>query len=270
MKTKMSPIKYILLAALCFLWAFPLLWAVVTAFRPSNLATGFSLTPSFTLDNIREVFGAAPFVKYGLNTVIIVFGILGVQLITVTLGAYALARVDFAGKGLAMALIMMQIIIPADILILPNYQTLKAVNLIDSRLGVMVPYFASSMGLLLLRQAFKSVPSAIVDAARMDGATVLQTLRYIFIPCSKAAYISFAICSISTHWNNFLWPMIVINSPEKRPLTMGLVLFAKANDSGPMWALVTSATLLVMFPLFVMFCIFQKQFVSSFVASGIK
>ena len=263
MKTKMSPIKYILLAALCFLWAFPLLWAVVTAFRPSNLATGFSLTPSFTLDNIREVFGAAPFVKYGLNTVIIVFGILGVQLITVTLGAYALARVDFAGKGLAMALIMMQIIIPADILILPNYQTLKAVNLIDSRLGVMVPYFASSMGLLLLRQAFKSVPSAIVDAARMDGATVLQTLRYIFIPCSKAAYISFAICSISTHWNNFLWPMIVINSPEKRPLT-------KANDSGPMWALVTSATLLVMFPLFVMFCIFQKQFVSSFVTSGIK
>ena len=199
MKTKMSPIKYILLAALCFLWAFPLLWAVVTAFRPSNLATGFSLTPSFTLDNIREVFGAAPFVKYGLNTVIIVFGILGVQLVTVTLGAYALARVDFAGKGLAMALIMMQIIIPADILILPNYQTLKAVNLIDSRLGVMVPYFASSMGLLLLRQAFKSVPSAIVDAARMDGATVLQTLRYIFIPCSKAAYISFAICSISTH-----------------------------------------------------------------------
>ena len=148
MKTKMSPIKYILLAALCFLWAFPLLWAVVTAFRPSNLATGFSLTPSFTLVNIREVFGAAPFVKYGLNTVIIVFGILGVQLITVTLGAYALARVDFAGKGLAMALIMMQIIIPADILILPNYQTLKAVNLIDSRLGVMVPYFASSMGLL--------------------------------------------------------------------------------------------------------------------------
>ena len=84
MKTKMSPIKYILLAALCFLWAFPLLWAVVTAFRPSNLATGFSLTPSFTLDNIREVFGAAPFVKYGLNTVIIVFGILGVQPVSYT------------------------------------------------------------------------------------------------------------------------------------------------------------------------------------------
>ncbi len=270
MNKKMNYVFYLLLAALCFIWAFPLLWAVVTALRPGNMATGFSLELKFTLDNIKEVFGAAPFLKYGLNTLIIVCGILAVQLVTVTLGAYALARVEFAGKVLMMALIMMQIIIPADILILPNYQTLRAMNLIDSRLGVMIPYFASAMGLLLLRQAFKGVPSAIVDAARMDGANIFQTLRYIFIPCSKAAYISFAICSISTHWNNFLWPMIVINAPEKRPLTMGLVLFAKANDSGPMWALVTSATLLVMLPLFIMFCVFQKQFVSSFVTSGIK
>ena len=134
MKTKMSPIKYILLAALCFLWAFPLLWAVVTAFRPSNLATGFSLTPSFTLDNIREVFGAAPFVKYGLNTVIIVFGILGVQLVTVTLGAYALARVDFAGKGLAMALIMMQAVL---------YQPAVPVRLPLAGLSKMTPMVAA-------------------------------------------------------------------------------------------------------------------------------
>lgn len=270
MKKNMNAVKYLLLAFLCFLWAFPLLWALITALRPASMATSFSLEPHFTLENIRDVFGAAPFLKYGLNTLMVVAGILAVQLVTVTLGAYALARIEFAGKGLAMALIMTQIIIPADILILPNYQTLKALNLIDSRLGIMIPYFASSMGLLLLRQAFKSVPSAIVDAARMDGANLFQTLRYIFVPCSKAAYISFAICSVSTHWNNFLWPMIVINSPQKRPLTMGLVLFAKANDSGPMWALVTSATLLVMFPLFVMFCVFQKQFVSSFVTSGIK
>lgn len=270
MKTKMTPVKYMLLAVLCFLWAFPLIWAIITAFRPASMATKFSFEWHFTLENIRQVFNAAPFLQYGVNTLIIVVGILAVQLFTVTLGAYALARINFAGKKLVMALIMMQIIIPADILILPNYQTLKAAGLIDSRLGIMVPYFASSMGLLLLRQAFKNVPNAIVDAARIDGATILQTLKYIFIPCSKAAYVSFAICSISTHWNNFLWPMIVINSPEKRPLTMGLVLFAKANESGPMWALVTSATLLVMFPLLIMFCVFQKQFVSSFVTSGIK
>lgn len=270
MKKKGTVFLYPVLAAVCLVWAFPLLWSVITAFHPREMAVRFSLAPVFTLENLKEVFYAAPFLQYGLNTLIIVCGILAVQLVTVTLGAFALARVDFAGKGIVMAVIMMQIIIPADILILPNYQTLKALDLIDSRLGVMAPYFASSMGLLLLRQAFKGIPSAVVDAARLDGATVFQTLRYIFIPCTKSAYVSFAICSVSTHWNSFLWPMIVINSPEKRPLTMGLVLFAKANDSGPMWATVTAATLLVMLPLFVMFCLFQKQFVASFVTSGIK
>ncbi|MEG0754398.1 MAG: ABC transporter permease subunit, partial [Angelakisella sp.] len=130
--------------------------------------------------------------------------------------------------------------------------------------------YASAMGLLLLRQAFKGIPTAIVDAARIDGATTLQTLLHIFIPSCKTSFISFAICSLSTHWNNFLWPMIVINSVDKRPLTMGLALFAKANDSGPMWAMVTAASIIVMLPLFILFCTFQKQFVSSFVTSGLK
>ena len=270
MKKKTKYLIYPLLVVVCLIWSFPLVWAVITTFHPSSMAVNFSLKPVFTLDNLREVFYAAPFLQYGLNTLMVVCGILTVQLITITLGAYALARVNFAGKAVVMAIVMMQIVIPADILILPNYQTLKSFQLVDTRLGIMIPYFASSMGLLLLRQAFKGIPTEIVDAAKLDGATIIQTLRYIFIPCTKSAYVSFAISSISTHWNNFLWPMIVINSPEKRPLTMGLVLFAKANDSGPMWALVTAATLLVMMPLFIMFCLFQKQFVASFMTSGIK
>lgn len=135
MKTKMNPVKYMLLAVLCFLWAFPLIWAIITAFRPASMATKFSFEWHFTLENIRQVFNAAPFLQYGVNTLIVVVGILAVQLFTVTLGAYALARINFAGKKLVMALIMMQIIIPADILILPNYQTLKAAGLIDSRLA---------------------------------------------------------------------------------------------------------------------------------------
>lgn len=186
------------------------------------------------------------------------------------MGAYALACVNFRGKGLAMALIMVQIIIPADVLILPNYTTLRQLGLLDTLLGVMIPFFASSMGLLLLRGAYKSIPSAIADAARIDGAGIVQTLLNVYIPSTRATYVAFAICSISTHWNNFLWPMIVINSVEKRPLTVGLSLFAKASESGPMWAKVTAATLIVMLPLYVLFCCFQRVFVSSLVRSGLK
>lgn len=155
-------------------------------------------------------------------------------------------------------------------LILPNYITLRQLSLLDTLVGVMVPFFASSMGLLLLRGAYKGIPVAIADAAKIDGANVWQTLLHVYIPSTRATYVAFAICSVSTHWNNFLWPMIVINSVEKRPLTVGLSLFAKASESGPMWAKVTAATLIVMLPLYVLFCSFQKVFVSSLVRSGIK
>ena len=219
MKQKPGIATRAVLLVVSLLWAIPLIWSVLTALKPSKESMLLQLPSTLTLENFQVVFDSAPFLQYGLNTFLIVAGILAVQLITVTMGAYALACVNFRGKGLAMALIMVQIIIPADVLI-------------------------------LLRGAYKSIPSAIADAARIDGAGIFQTLLNVYIPSTRATYVAFAICSISTHWNNFLWPMIVINSVEKRPLTVGLSLFAKASESGPMWAKVTAATLIVMLPLF--------------------
>lgn len=270
MKQKPGIATRAVLLAVSLLWAIPLIWSVLTALKPSKESMLLQLPSTLTLENFQVVFDSAPFLQYGLNTFLIVAGILAVQLVTVTMGAYALACVNFRGKGLAMALIMVQIIIPADVLILPNYTTLRQLGLLDTLLGVMIPFFASSMGLLLLRGAYKSIPSAIADAARIDGAGIFQTLLNVYIPSTRATYVAFAICSISTHWNNFLWPMIVINSVEKRPLTVGLSLFAKASESGPMWAKVTAATLIVMLPLYVLFCCFQRVFVSSLVRSGLK
>ena len=270
MKNKPSLWMRALLIAVSLVWAVPLLWAVVTALKPAKESMLLNWPSSLTLENFQIVFQSAPFLQYGLNTVLIVAGILAIQLVTVTLGAYALACIDFRGKPLAVALIMVQIIIPADVLILPNYITLRQLSLLDTLVGVMVPFFASSMGLLVLRGAYKGIPVAIADAAKIDGANVWQTLLHVYIPSTRATYVAFAICSVSTHWNNFLWPMIVINSVEKRPLTVGLSLFAKASESGPMWAKVTAATLIVMLPLYVLFCSFQKVFVSSLVRSGIK
>lgn len=260
----------ILLLSVSLIWAIPLLWSVVTALKPANECMLLNRPTRLTPENFKVVFASAPFLQYFLNTVLIVTGILCVQMVTVTLGAYALACVDFRGKALAVIIIMVQIIIPSDVLILPNYTTLRKISMLDSLAGVMLPFFASSMGLLLLRGAYKSIPLAIADAARIDGANLLQTIMHVYIPSTRATYAAFAICSVSTHWNNFLWPMIVINSVEKRPLTVGLSLFAKASESGPMWAKVTAATLIVMLPLYVLFCCFQRVFVSSLVRSGIK
>ena len=270
MKNKTGILMRIVLLAVSIIWAVPLLWSVVTALKPANECMLINWPTRLTFENFQIVFASAPFHQYFLNTVLIVAGILCVQLVTVTMGAYALACVDFRGKALAVVIIMVQIIIPADVLILPNYTTLRKISMLDSLVGVMLPFFASSMGLLLLRGAYKSIPLAIADAARIDGANLWQTIMHVYIPSTRATYVAFAICSVSTHWNNFLWPMIVINSVEKRPLTVGLSLFAKASESGPMWAKVTAATLIVMLPLYVLFCCFQRVFVSSLVRSGIK
>ena len=270
MKKKPSLRIRLLLLAVSLLWGIPLVWAVMTSLKPAKESMLINWPSTITLENYSVVFNSAPFFQYFLNTLIIVTGILAVQLVTVTLGAYALACVDFRGKALAIAIIMIQIIIPADVLILPNYTTLRQLNLLDTRVGIMIPFFASSMGLLLLRGAYKSIPVAIADAARIDGANFVQTLWNVYIPSTKATYVAFAICSVSTHWNNFLWPMIVINSVNKRPLTVGLSLFAKASESGPMWAKICAATIIVMLPLYILFCSFQKVFVSSLVHTGIK
>lgn len=270
MDKKPGIIHYTVLAAICILWGIPLLWAIMTAFRPGGMATGFDFSIILTLENFKLAFATAPFLNYSMNSIIIVLGILGVQIITITTGAYALARINFWGKGIFMALILTQLIVPTDVLILQNYLTLKQLHLIDTLPGVMIPYFASAMGLLLMRQSFKSIPPALEEAAKIDGCNLFQILRYIYIPSAKTAYLSFAILSISTHWNNFLWPMIVINSVNKRPLTVGLSMIAKASDAGPQWALVAAATLMIMLPLVLMFFIFQKQFINSFISSGVK
>ena len=170
MKQKPGIATRAVLLVVSLLWAIPLIWSVLTALKPSKESMLLQLPSTLTLENFQVVFDSAPFLQYGLNTFLIVAGILAVQLVTVTMGAYALACVNFRGKGLAMALIMVQIIIPADVLILPNYTTLRQLGLLDTLLGVMIPFFASSMGLLLLRGAYKSIPSAIADADRIDGA----------------------------------------------------------------------------------------------------
>lgn len=264
-------LRTVILTVLCAIWVFPLLWTAFSAFRPGRLVTSFSFEPVFSLENFRYVFDIIPFASYTMNSLIFVIGILAVQLTTITFAAYAVARIRFAGKGIVMLLIMAQIIIPGEVLLLSNYLTLRDMRLLDTRLGVMIVSFGSAMGILLLRQSYKSIPLALEEAAVLDGCNVLQMLAYIYIPSCKTAYLSFAIVSINWHWNNFLWPLIVINSPDKRSLPLGLALLTKSSgDAGPQWAAVTAATVLIMLPLLILFLVFQKQFIKSFLTSGMK
>jgi len=240
---------------LALLWITPLLYACWAAFHPSEFATKWVLTAPLTLDNFRAAWEAAPFARYFLNTTLLVATILCMQLLLCTLAAYAFARYE--------------LMIMPEILIVRNYQTLTKLGLVDTLFGIGLPYFASAFAIFLLRQTFRTIPKELVEAAEMEGASALQVLRHVYIPLAKPVYLAFSLVSVSYHWNNFLWPLVVSNSVESRPLTVGLQVFS-STDQGIDWSIITAATLLTSGPLLIGFLIFQRQFVQSFMRAGIK
>lgn len=254
---------------LALLWILPLIYAVWTAFHPSEFSTRFAWDAPLTLDNFRRAWAAAPFARYFLNTTLLVMMILALQLVLSTLAAYAFARYRFRGRDVAFALVLVQLMIVPDILLVENYKTMAYLGLVDTLLGIGLPYFASAFAIFLLRQTFMGIPKELDEAARVEGAGPLQTLWRVYVPLAKPVYAAFALVSVSFHWNNFLWPLIITNSTSARPLTVGLQVFSSV-DQGVDWSVITAATLMTAAPLLVAFLLFQRQFVQSFMRAGIK
>jgi sn-glycerol 3-phosphate transport system permease protein len=254
---------------LALLWILPLAWATWTAFHPPEYATRFELGAPLTLDNFRSAWAAAPFARYFLNTMLLVTMILAAQLVVGTLAAYAFARYDFPGRDVAFFLVLVQLMVMPDVLIVENYRTMAALGLVDTIAGIGLPYMASAFGIFLLRQTFKTVPRELDEAARIEGAGALQTLWRVYVPLARPIYVAYGLVSVSHHWNNFLWPLVITNSVEARPLTVGLQVFASV-DQGIDWSTICAATLLSVAPLLLAFLLFQRQFVQSFMRAGIR
>jgi len=254
---------------LALLWILPLVYAVWTAFHPVEFSTKFSLFAPLTLDNFRRAWEAAPFARYFLNTAMLVGMILAVQLVLATLAAYAFARYEFRGKNVAFALVLVQLMIMPDILLVENYKTMAQLGLVDTLVAIGLPYFASAFAIFLLRQTFLGIPKELDEAARVEGASAMQVLWRVYVPLARPVYTAFALVSVSFHWNNFLWPLIITNSVKARPLTVGLQVFSSV-DQGVDWSVITAATLMTSAPLLIGFLLFQRQFVQSFMRAGIK
>ncbi len=259
--------------AMAFVWVFPLLWAFSTSLRApgqlgSQIASLWVHHPTFA--NFREAWSDAPFLRLYYNTAVVVFGILGVQLVTITLAAYAFARLQFPGRDLLFRLFLLQLMVAPSALILPNFVTIRALGLLNTRLGIMIPYFASAFGTFLLRQAFRSVPRDLEDAAAIDGCNSLQTIWHVFVPLARPTLVAFSIVSIVYHYNEFLWPLIITDTERARTVTVGLASFTQSAESGAQWNLIAAGTVIVILPLLAVFVLFQRKFVESFMYSGLK
>ncbi|WP_413734075.1 carbohydrate ABC transporter permease [Sodalis sp. RH21] len=250
-------------------WVLPILVSLWVAVHPAAEQGSFTLFSPLTGRNFIQAWQAAPFGRYFINTIALVLMIVVCQLILATLAAYALVRFRLKGAGVIFSLILLQLMISPDVLILNNYQTIGALGLRDTLLGIALPYFASAFAIFLLRQTFKSIPLVLEEAAIIEGASRAYILWRIYIPLAKPVYIAFTLVSISFHWNDFLWPLVITDSVRVRPLTVGLQLFS-APEQGVQWALISAATLMTSLPLLGLFLLFQRRFVQSFMRAGIR
>ena len=254
---------------LAMLWIAPLVYAVWAAVHPSAYSAHFVLNAPLTAENFVKAWSAAPFARYFLNTFLLVTMILAAQLILCTLAAYAFARFDFYGRDFVFILVLIQLMIMPDVLIVENYRTMGALGIVDTIPAIGLPYMASAFGIFLLRQTFKTIPRELDEAARIEGAGPLKVLLKVYVPLARPVYVAYGLVSVSYHWNNFLWPLIVTNSVSTRPVTVGLQIFA-SSDQGIDWSVVTAATLMTSAPLLIAFLLFQRQFVQSFMRAGIR
>ena len=263
-----------LMVAVGFLWSTPFLWTLVASFRPdAGAGLGMaSLLPDYvpTLKNFALAFESGDFAVYYLNTAIVAFGILAVQIVSISLAGYAFARLSFPGRDAIFYVFLLQLMLVPPILIVPNLRTIVDLGLYGTLAGVMAPYFASAFGTFLMRQTFRSIPRDFEEAAVIDGAHWGQILWHVLLPMAKPGLIAFSLVSLMAHWNEFLWPLMVLNEPRTHTLTIGLASFALGTEGGKEWGLLAAGTLLVMFPLLALFVVFQRQFVNSFMFAGLK
>jgi sn-glycerol 3-phosphate transport system permease protein len=250
----------------------PLVWIVLTAFKERNEI--FSLVPQWlpahpTFNNFLGVLDAMPFWRYYWNTLVVAFGILAVQLVTITLAAYAFARMEFWGRDVLFFLLLVQLMIAPQSTVVQNYITVTRLGLLDTKLAIMAPYLASAFGTFLLRQTFKGIPKELEEAADLDGCGGFRFLLHVAIPLALPGYLAFGLVSLTYHWNEFFWPLVVTETTKSRTLTLGLGIFAQTTEGSADWTMLMAATLMVIAVPLGLFLVFQKRFINSFMQSGL-
>lgn len=273
-RTRWSAVADAVTVVLALVWLFPLVMAVAMAFRPQRdpISVGSIFYGSeLTLANFERAWNTAPWEWHFITSVLVVVGVLTVQLITITLAGYAFARMVFPGRNVLLFVILAQLMIPTGVLIVQNVQIMRDIGAFNTQWALMMPYWGSAFGVLLMRQTFREIPRDLEEAARIDGANVLQVIRHVYVPLSIPTYTAFSLVTISARWNELLWPLVVTRNPEEsRPLTVGLNQLYSATEAGAQWGSLMSGTLLVIAPLVVLFIIFQRRFIESFASSGIR
>jgi multiple sugar transport system permease protein len=249
---------------------FPFLWTFITSITPG---AGFSITPQLWPENpsfsaYETLFTERPFARVVLNSLMLAVITTIVQLFTSATAAYAFSRLPFRGRGVVFAVYLATMMIPLQVLVVPLFAQLKTFGLLNTYLGALLPTFASAFGIFLLRQAVNQVPRELDEAATLDGAGHFRVFFSIILPNIKPALATLTIFAFMGSWNSFLWPLIVLRSPELQ--TLPIALAGLQGQYTTAWDVVMAGSVISVLPMLALYIFAQKYIIQGVASSGIK
>jgi multiple sugar transport system permease protein len=252
---------------------FPLYWMVISSLKtPAELGTiPTTWWPhDLTLDAYRTVFEIVPFAQSFLNSVVITAVCSLSVLITSIMAGFVFAKYRFRGRDPLFWLLIGTMFLPPIVTIVPLYNMMSSLGLTDSYAGVVLPWLANAFGIFLMRQFIADVPDELLDAARLDGASEFRLLATIIVPLLRPAIITLLVFTVVYYWNNFLWPLTILQSQEKFPITITLAQLLSYNTSVQYQGVVMAGVLIASLPTLLVFLAAQRVFVQGISRSGIK
>lgn len=260
----------ILIAGAVFI-LLPFVWMILTSVKPSTEVLKMPpvwIPSKIQWQNYVKAFKAVPFFTYLKNSILVTVMITSCELITTILAAYAFAQLEFRGKNLLFLLLVATMMVPGEILTIPNFVTLARLGWINTYKAMVAPWATSVFSIFLLRQQFASIPQSYYKAARMDGCSDLRYLFTVMVPMSRPTVVSIALLKIINSWNSYLWPLISTNSREMRTLPVGLAYFS--TEAGTDYNTLMAFSLMIIAPTIIVYLLTQKYIIQGVSKTGLK
>lgn len=275
----------LILTLVSLLMIAPFILTFFTSLKPMSeiQSPDFSIIPrDWQWQNYYEAMHKGNWGQYFLNSILVTGVTVVFAVLFNTLAGFAFARLRFKGRNALFFLMLIGIMVPAQVTLIPTFFMMKGMplaggnnifgvggsGLLDTRLGLIIPYLAGSFGVFMCRQFYMNFPRSLDEAAEIDGATKWQLFFRIYIPLSKPIVATLVITKSVSIWNDYLWPMVLTNSDVNRTVQLGLTMFR--NETVVQWNYLMAATLLVILPLVIVFLLFQKYYVGGIINSGVK
>lgn len=265
-------VAYVVASAFALVSLFPLYWMVITAIKPPTAI--MSLPPdwipaSVSLANFTEAFGASPVVRWTINSLVMSVSVTAFQLIFASMAGYGFAKKRFPGRELLFWLYVSSMMIPGFALVIPLFTLMARFGLVDSYLGLIAPGLSAPFGVFLMRQFIQTLPTELIDAAKIDGCSELRVFWDIILPLARPGLAVLGIFVFMGQWSAFLWPLIVTNSNDMRTLMVGFALLANRELRVNYGALMAAATYMAL-PMLLVFFAFQRYFLRGITIGGVK